>query len=89
MNKKSSLDIKQLEDIATLKADISTLKSDVRDIKQTVTKLADDLPIHYVRTETFSDLQRKVEANTTWITKWGPWIIVVVYIVLEGTGFIK
>lgn len=34
--KPSNLDIKQLEDIATLKADMSTVKSDIKDVKKQI-----------------------------------------------------
>lgn len=59
----SKLDLKQLEDIATLKADTNTLKADTAEIKKTLSELKDSLPKTFATNQRVDSLEKQISKN--------------------------
>ncbi len=62
--KPSTLDIKQLEDIATLKADMRTVKSDLKDVKKKIEDFIDTADKKYATKEELANIKVDVRSNT-------------------------
>lgn len=60
---KSKVDVKQLEDIATLKADMITVKSDVKDVKKTLEQFIATADAKYATKEELNVIRTEVSKN--------------------------
>lgn len=59
----SSMDIKQLEDIATLKADMKTVKSDLKDVKSQISRFIESADNKYATKQEMAEIKKQVSKN--------------------------
>lgn len=84
MRTKSSIDIKQLEDIAVLKNDVRTVKDEQRDIKRALEGFIKTADNKYATKSELKDIKNQVSSNTNriWqlskeVAQWGTLIALI------------
>jgi hypothetical protein len=81
--RKTSLDVKQIEDTATLKADMTTMKADIKGLREDFKAFVAKADEHYATKKEVADLKCEVTGNTRSIWKlskevatWGVYITI-------------